>query len=92
MNNAREDRQDFVDDQWDDHRYYGYGSGYGYTGAFVAGAAVGASAAYVATLPCSTTVVIVNGTSYYQCGTTWYSRGNQGGSVVYIVTSAPAGH
>lgn len=86
MNQAREDRQDFVEDEWDDHYYRGYG----YGSAVVVGAAVGAT--YVATLPCSTTVVIVGGTSYYQCGSTWYSRGSQGGSVVYVVTSAPAGY
>ena len=91
---AREDRQDFAEDQWDDHRY---GYGYNNTGAaFVTGVAVGAAVAsptYVTTLPCAGTTVVVNGsTSYYQCGTTWYSRGYQSGTVVYISGGAPPGY
>jgi len=43
----------------------------------------------VTVLPCTSSVVIVNGTSYYNCSGTWYSRGYSGGSVVYIVSEAP---
>jgi hypothetical protein len=46
----------------------------------------------VTTLPCSGAAVIVDGIHYYKCGTTWYSRGNQGGTVVYIVSGAPSGY
>jgi hypothetical protein len=90
QNENREDWQDFAEDEWDDHHYHGYNTG----AAFVAGAAVGAAAAsptYVSTLPCDGTMVGINGVNYYQCGSTWYRRGNQGGSVVYIVDSAPPG-
>jgi hypothetical protein len=52
-------------------------------------AAAAAQPTYVTVLPCTTSVVIVNGTSYYNCSGTWYSRGYSGGSVVYIVTDAP---
>jgi hypothetical protein len=52
-----------------------------------------ASPTYVTTLPCTSTTIIASGsTTYYQCGTTWYSRGYQGGTVVYIVGGAPSGY
>jgi hypothetical protein len=76
LEDAREDRQDFIDDERDD--YYDHYRHYG-------------GAAFVTYAPCSTTVVI-GGSTYYHCGSTWYSRGYEGGDVVYIVTSAPAGH
>jgi len=47
--------------------------------------------AFLTYAPCSTTVV-VDGSTYYHCNSTWYSRGYEGGDVVYIVTSAPAGY
>jgi hypothetical protein len=36
---------------------------------------------------CST--LVVNGVSYYQCGSTWYQPSYQGGNVTYIVVSPP---
>jgi len=83
---AREDRQDYLDDEWDDHHHYG---GVG----VVTGVAVGAAAStdYVTSAPCSTTEV-VNGSKYYHCGSSWYSRGYEGGEVVYIIVSPPAGY
>lgn len=86
----QEDRQDFYEDEWDDHwhgHYYGGGS------TFVVGAAVGAATvSALTTLPCSSTAVIVNRTTYYQCNATWYRRGYESNTVVYIVTSPPPGH
>ena len=87
--------------------YYGYG-GYYYDddhhhhhdddwdegAAFVTGMAVGAAMNrnnYVYSVPCNTTV-IVGSVTYYHCSSTWYSRGYEGGEVVYIITSAPAGY
>jgi hypothetical protein len=91
-NKAREDRQDWAEDQhWDGH-YHGH-----YDDEFAAGVVVGATAAaavrptYMVALPCAATTVIVNGTSYYRCGGTWYCRGYDAGTVVYIVTEAPPG-
>jgi hypothetical protein len=86
---AREDRQDYLDDEWDDHNHDDYHGG----AAFVTGVAVGAAASsnYVTSAPCNTTVV-VSGLTYYHCGSTWYSRGNEGGEVVYIIVSPPAGY
>jgi hypothetical protein len=87
---AREDRQDFIDDEWDDHHHHDnyYGGA-----AVVAGVAIGSAARsnYVTYVPCRTTV-IVNNMTYYNCDATWYSRGYEGGEVVYIITSAPAGY
>jgi hypothetical protein len=57
-----------------------------------AGAVAASQPTYVTTLPCAGTTVIVNGASYYQCGTTWYSRGYQSGTVVYIVGGPPPGY
>jgi hypothetical protein len=73
---AREDRQDFIDDERDDYDDDHYHYG---------------GVVYVTYAPCSTTVV-VDGSTYYHCDSTWYSRGFEGGDVVYIVTSAPAGY
>ena len=73
-----EDREDYIDDHWDSHRGF---------------AVVGvASAAYLVSLPCTTTAVVVNGVSYYKCGSTWYKRGYSGSQVVYIAVDAPPGY
>jgi hypothetical protein len=87
-NEAREERQDWAEDQnWDYHHH----------DEFAAGVVVGATRAvavrptYVGALPCSATTVIANGTTYYRCAGTWYYRGYESGSVVYIVTTAPPG-
>jgi hypothetical protein len=72
----REDRQDIIDDESNDENDDHYHSG---------------GVAYLTYAPCSTTVV-VDGSTYYHCSSTWYSRGYEGGDVVYIVTSAPAGY
>jgi hypothetical protein len=91
QNQNREDWQAFAEDEWANHSCHGYNN----TGAaFVAGLAVGAAAAsstYVTTLPCDGTMVGINGVNYYQCGNTWYRRGYQDGTVVYIVGSPPPG-
>lgn len=49
-----------------------------------------ASSDYVTSVPCATTEV-VNGSTYYHCSSTWYRRGYEGGEVVYIIVSPPAG-
>jgi hypothetical protein len=43
----------------------------------------------VAGLPCSASPYAVNGISYYQCGSTWYTRGYVDGNVGYVVTGPP---
>lgn len=43
-------------------------------------------------LTCTTSTIVVGSVTYYSCGGTWYQRANQGGDVVYIVVTAPAGY
>jgi hypothetical protein len=43
-------------------------------------------------LTCPPATVYVGSITYYHCGPTWYTRGYQGGSVVYIVATTPAGY
>jgi len=42
-----------------------------------------------AALPCSASVMVVNGVSYYQCGSMWYTRSYVDGNVAYVVTNPP---
>jgi hypothetical protein len=43
----------------------------------------------VAGLPCSASPYAWNGVSYYQCGSTWYTRGYVDGNVGYVVSGPP---
>ena len=63
----------------------------------MAGAAVGAaaSAAVAApswSLPCTPETVVVGGTTYYQCESTWYIRAYSGGQVAYAIVNPPPGY
>jgi hypothetical protein len=40
-------------------------------------------------LSCTTTVIVADGITYYSCGGTYYERVYQGGTVVYVVVTAP---
>ena len=46
----------------------------------------------VVVLPCSATVITVNGVTYYSCGTTYYTQSYSGGSVVYVPSAPPPGY
>ena len=92
----QDERQDWAEDQdWDNHWHHDNDEGEAFVAGALVGATVGVAATaaarptYVTTLPCTSTVVVTNGTSYYNCSGTWYSRGYSGGSVVYVVTEAP---
>ena len=50
------------------------------------------TAATFRSLNCARTTVIVNGVTYYRCGTTWYNPAYQGGSVTYVIVTAPPGY
>jgi hypothetical protein len=50
------------------------------------------TAAAFGAMTCQTTIVVVNGISYSQCGSSWYQRGYAGGSVTYVVVNAPPGY
>ena len=41
--------------------------------------------------PCTQTMVIVDGRTYYRCGSSYYDRVNHEGEVKYVEVSAPAG-
>jgi hypothetical protein len=43
-------------------------------------------------LSCRNTVIVANGITYYSCGGTYYERVYQGGTVVYVVVTAPPGY
>jgi hypothetical protein len=68
-----------------------YHSGWGTAAAVAATAVVTAAVvgSVVHTLPPSCSVVIVNGFTYQQCGTTWYQPQITGGSTTYIVVNPP---
>lgn len=88
---AREDWQDCGDDHG---RYYGgyYGGYPAYpVGGVAAGMAVGSTmtAAAFNAQKASCRTLVVNGVSYYQCGSTWYQPSYQGSRVTYVVVNPP---
>jgi len=97
-----ETRQEIAND-WDRYHYHGccYDDDWGYAFAGVAvGTAVGYAAGsssstttYSSGLPCnSAEEVHVNGTKYYKCDNTWYTRSYVDGNVSYVSVAAPPGH
>jgi hypothetical protein len=48
--------------------------------------------AVFSSLNCRSTVIIANGISYHSCGGTYYERVYQGGTVVYVIVTAPPGY
>ena len=45
-----------------------------------------------ATLPCTPTVRAVDGVTYYNCGSTWYTQAYSGGGVTYVTVQPPPGY
>ena len=73
------------------------GVGGGAAGAAGVGAAarwdnVAAGGTAVVVLPCSASVMTINGVTYYSCGTTYYTQSYSGGSVVYMPSAPPPGY
>jgi len=104
---ARGDRQDYADDArgdrqdyYEDNYRHGHGNYYyddnDWGRAFAAGAivAVGTAVAVSAfqSTDCPSSQTMVGDVAYYQCGSSWYTKGYQSGDVVYIATSPPAGY
>jgi hypothetical protein len=58
------------------------------------GIAIGTTvtAAVYSSQSCTTTTVLHSGVTYYRCGSNWYTRAYQGGTVSYVVVSAPPGY
>ncbi len=103
-NKAREDWQEYA--EWDESRGYWVGGWYGPViyddddvewGTFLAGVMIGtalSSAAYSSMRTetgCKPSDVVVDGITYMKCGSTWYNRVMQGGTVNYVVVAAPPG-
>jgi hypothetical protein len=92
-NNAREDWQEYGEDYHGGYYHGGYYGGYpayptgGVAAGMVIGATMTAAAFNAQKASCST--LVVNGVSYYQCGSTWYQPSYQGGNVTYIVVNPP---
>jgi hypothetical protein len=42
-----------------------------------------------AALPCNASSMSVNDITYYQCGSTWFTRSYVDGNVAYVVTNPP---
>ena len=40
-------------------------------------------------LSCATSTVVMDGVTYYRCGSTWYNRAYSGGNVTYVVVIPP---
>jgi hypothetical protein len=75
----RDNRRDRVDDRRDDYRRYSRGRSY--------------TTVWWSSNSCSQTVfVVVDGYSYYQCDSAWFSRTYYGGEVTYTVTDPPPGY
>ena len=73
------------DDRWDGCCYYPVARAAAW-GAAATAATVGSS---VYALPSDCVAVVVNGITYYQCGSAWYQPQFVGTSVQYVAVSAP---
>jgi hypothetical protein len=45
-----------------------------------------------ASLPCDPNVSDINGVTYYQCGSTWYTAAYGSSGVIYMPVSPPSGY
>jgi len=91
-----------IANDWDGHYGYDYdddddwgwalaGAAVGATAGYIAGAAT-ATPNYVTVLPCTPNVVVAGGVNYYGCGGTWYNRSYVGDNVTYVTVNAPPGY
>jgi hypothetical protein len=77
-------------DDYHGHYYYGgypVGAGLAVATGVAVGTAISASA--FRAMSCPMTPVVVNGVTFYQCGSTWYQPAYQGGQMTYIVVNRP---
>jgi hypothetical protein len=86
-----DDRREFRQDAYDEHHdHYSYNEWYEDRWKYAVGASL--TMAVFSSLTCTTTIVVVSGMTYYNCGPTWYNRAYSGGSVTYVVVGTPAGY
>ncbi len=86
-NNRQNERQEYAEDH-----YYRGGYRYGYGGAAVVGAAVGAAiviGSTVNTVPAGYTVYVYGGTTYYVADGVYYQPVYRNGATVYVVVNKP---
>ena len=76
-------------DDYHSHYYGSYpvGAGLAVVGAAAVGTAITASVFQA--MSCPMTPVVVNGVTYYQCGSTWYQPAYRASEVTYIVVNPP---
>ncbi len=93
---AREDRQDYYDDNYRHGHGHYYHDDNDWARAFAAGAIVAAGTAVAVSAfqstDCPSSQTMVGDIAYYQCGSTWYTKGYQSGDVVYIAAAPPPGY
>jgi hypothetical protein len=95
---------DWDDDDWDDGEVAAVAVGaaaLGAVGGYVAGTETAENTTVVyntpspagyTSLPCTPNVVPASGTTYYQCGSTWYTQAYGGSGVSYMVVAPPPGY
>jgi hypothetical protein len=47
---------------------------------------------YYSTLPCTATVIVAAGTTYYRCESSWYTQAYAGGGMTYVLVAPPPGY
>ena len=79
-----------------DHHGYYYQDDDEWARAFAAGTIIAPGTAVAVSAfqstDCSSSQTMVGDYAYYQCGSTWYTKGYQSGDVVYIATTPPPGY
>jgi hypothetical protein len=86
---VRDDRRDFRRDRYDDRRDFREDV---YRDRRRVRAARAISASAFRNLSCRSEIIVVGNVTYYRCGGGWYQRAYHGGSVTYVIVTAPAGY
>ena len=92
MDNRRDNRRDFADNRQDNRKDVRNERREFREDRYRRHRARHISHAAFRSLSCRTTVIVANGITYYSCGGTYYERVYQGGTVVYVITTAPSGY
>jgi hypothetical protein len=87
-----EDRQDFRQEVYNDHEEWHSDNHEYYDDAWRYAVGATLTAATFSALTCASRTVVIDGATFYNCGPTWYNRAYSGGSVTYVVVTAPPGY